>query len=116
MWVGELNGRAFQIQLVRRRYVLGRNQPGHAWLAQHYKWAIDRIFLEKKHSHLIIAEDDMLFSPDFVAYFKQTAVLLERDPSLWRGDVHCPCAHTTTFIKAAAAAAAAAAARRRRWY
>jgi hypothetical protein len=25
----------------------------------------------------------MLFSPDFVAYFKQTAVLLERDPSLW---------------------------------
>lgn len=62
---------------------LGRNQPGHAWLAQHYKWAIDRIFLERRHSHLIIAEDDMLFSPDFVAYFKQTAVLLERDPSLW---------------------------------
>jgi alpha-1,3-mannosyl-glycoprotein beta-1,2-N-acetylglucosaminyltransferase len=48
-----------------------------------YTWAIDRIFLEKKHSHLIIAEDDMLFSPDFVAYFKQTAVLLDRDPTLW---------------------------------
>ena len=79
-------------------YALGRNQPGHAWLAQHYKWAIDRIFLEKKHSHLIIAEDDMLFSPDFVAYFKQTAVLLERDPSLWRGPLltRTP---TTTFIK-----------------
>ena len=25
----------------------------------------------------------MLFSPDFVSFFKQTAVLLERDPSVW---------------------------------
>lgn len=62
---------------------LGAHQQGHAWLAQHYKWAIDRIFKEKAHSHIIIAEDDMLFSQDFVAFFKQTAVLLERDPSLW---------------------------------
>jgi GR25 family glycosyltransferase involved in LPS biosynthesis len=41
------------------------------------------VFLDKRHSHVIIAEDDMLFSQDFVAFFKQTAVLLQRDPSLW---------------------------------
>ena len=58
-------------------------QPGHAWLSQHYKWALDRAFLEQGHSHVIIVEDDMLFSPDFLHFFEATAVLLERDPTLW---------------------------------
>lgn len=58
-------------------------QPGHAWLSQHYKWALDQAFLEKGHSHVIIVEDDMLFSPDFLHFFAATAVLLEQDPSLW---------------------------------
>ena len=58
-------------------------QPGHAWLSQHYKWALDKAFLEKQHSHVIIVEDDMLFSPDFLHFFAATAVLLEQDPSLW---------------------------------
>ena len=62
---------------------LGQNQPGHAWLAQHYKWAIDKIFIDRAHSHVIIVEDDMLFSPDFLVFFKQTAHLLARDESLW---------------------------------
>ena len=32
---------------------------------------------------MIIVEDDMRLSPDFVSYFRRTAVLLERDPTLW---------------------------------
>jgi alpha-1,3-mannosyl-glycoprotein beta-1,2-N-acetylglucosaminyltransferase len=62
---------------------LGYGQPGHAYLAQHYKWALDKVFLERGHSHVIVVEDDMLFSPDFVSYFRRTATLLRRDPSLW---------------------------------
>ncbi len=62
---------------------LGHNQPSHAWLAQHYKWALDKVFIERAHSHVIIVEDDMLFSPDFLSFFKQTAILLVRDQSLW---------------------------------
>ena len=58
-------------------------QPGHAWLTQHYKWGLDRVFFQGNHSHVIIIEDDMLFSPDFLALFEATAPLLERDPSLW---------------------------------
>ena len=58
-------------------------QLGHAWLSQHYKWALDRVFLQQGHSHVIIVEDDMLFSPDFLHFFEATAVLLDRDPSLW---------------------------------
>ena len=58
-------------------------QEGHAWLAQHYKWGLDRAFIERQHSHVIIVEDDMLFSPDFLRYFEAMAVLLERDSSLF---------------------------------
>ena len=58
-------------------------QAGHAWLAQHYKWALDRAFIERQHSHVIIVEDDMLFSPDFLRYFEAMAVLLELDSSLF---------------------------------
>lgn len=47
-------------------------QPGHAWLSQHYKWGLNRIFLEEGHSHVIIIEDDMIFSPDFLTFFQVT--------------------------------------------
>lgn len=32
-------------------------KPGHAYVAQHYKWTLDRIFLERGHSHAIVLED-----------------------------------------------------------
>lgn len=63
--------------------LLNRAQAGQAYLAQHYKWAFDRIFFEHNHSHAIVLEDDMLFSPDFFSYFDQTAPLLEEDPTIW---------------------------------
>jgi hypothetical protein len=31
-------------------------QAGHAWLAQHYKWGLDRAFLKRQHSHVIVIE------------------------------------------------------------
>lgn len=58
-------------------------QPGHAWLTQHYKWALDRIFIERNHSHAIILEDDMLLSEDFLTYFAAAAPLLKQDPTIW---------------------------------
>lgn len=59
-------------------------QLGHAWLSQHYKWGLDRVFhAPLSHSHVIVVEDDMVFSPDFLHFFQVTAVLLEKDPSLW---------------------------------
>ena len=45
-------------------------QAGHAWLSQHYRWALSRLFEEQGHTHAIILEDDMLFSPDFLALFE----------------------------------------------
>lgn len=51
-------------------HILIAPQPGHAWLSQHYKWGLDRIFLDEKHNYAIIIEDDMIFSPDFLAFFQ----------------------------------------------
>lgn len=62
---------------------LGAQQASTAWLAQHYKYALDQSFSRSEHSHLIILEDDMLVSPDFLEYFEQTAWLLDEDPTLW---------------------------------
>jgi alpha-1,3-mannosyl-glycoprotein beta-1,2-N-acetylglucosaminyltransferase len=61
--------------------VFGTRQRGHAWLSQHYKWAMEEVFL-RGHSHVVVVEDDMEFSPDFLFLFKSTAWLLEADESL----------------------------------
>ena len=52
-------------------------------MAQHYQWALDALFNDKQHSHVILVEDDMLFAVDFLRYFEATATLLDVDPTLW---------------------------------
>lgn len=53
----------------RDQPALGAKQPGHAWLSQHYKWAMDEVFL-RGHSHVVVVEDDMQFSADFLHLFQ----------------------------------------------
>jgi alpha-1,3-mannosyl-glycoprotein beta-1,2-N-acetylglucosaminyltransferase len=62
----------------------GSGSPVPVWghVAQHYKWVLDRLFEERGHSHVVLVEDDMELSFDFLRLFAQTAWLLERDPSL----------------------------------
>jgi hypothetical protein len=75
----------------------GKRKEGAALIADHYKWAIERAFAyfggdhddnneqrqQPKATHLIIAEDDMLFAPDFMDYFVTLSPLLESDRTLW---------------------------------
>lgn len=58
-------------------------QHTNAWLSQHQGWGLDRAFRKRAHSHLIVVNDGMEFSPDFLLYFQATAPLLEADPTLW---------------------------------
>ena len=64
---------------------LYEGQAANAWLSQHYEYAIARVFGEssQNHSHIIIIEDDMLFSRDFLRLFESTAWLLDVDHTLW---------------------------------
>ena len=51
-------------------------------IARHYKFSLSAAFrMRPLAPAIIVAEDDFLFSPDFLAYFEAMAPLLERDPS-----------------------------------
>jgi alpha-1,3-mannosyl-glycoprotein beta-1,2-N-acetylglucosaminyltransferase len=69
--------------LHRDRVVRFQGQPTTAFVAQHYKHALDRVFLAANHSHTIVVEDDMTFAPDFLSLFEESAWLLREDPTLF---------------------------------
>ena len=56
---------------------------GTSLLARHYKFALDEILLKRNHSHLIIVEDDMIVSPDFLEFFESAAFVMKQDPTIW---------------------------------
>lgn len=60
-----------------------RSIPPLAKIARHFKIAMDKAFMENKHSHLILMEDDLRAAPDFIYYFRTTAWLLDADPTLF---------------------------------
>ena len=60
----------------------GPKTPTWGFVAQHYKWALDRLFEVEQQTHAVIVEDDMEFSVDFLKLFSDTAWLLDRDPTL----------------------------------
>ena len=69
--------RRFNVTLWQRPRVplLSPKQQGQAYLAQHYKWALDRVLLERNHSHAIVLEDDMA-RPPTPAHARPDAALL----------------------------------------
>lgn len=61
-----------------------KGQEGAMRIARHYRWTFSSLFDDNpSSSYAIIVEDDMLFSPDFLSFFVQTAPLYERDPSVY---------------------------------
>ncbi|XP_020530022.1 alpha-1,3-mannosyl-glycoprotein 2-beta-N-acetylglucosaminyltransferase isoform X2 [Amborella trichopoda] len=51
-------------------------------IANHYKWALHRLFDEYNFSRVIILEDDMEIAPDFFDYFGAASLLLEKDNTI----------------------------------
>ncbi|KAL0484649.1 alpha-1,3-mannosyl-glycoprotein beta, partial [Acrasis kona] len=72
----------------RERKIIIEGKPlapeGYYSLAQHYKFAIDKIFnLNKAFKKIIILEEDIEVAVDFFDYFSATAPLLDKDTSLF---------------------------------
>ena len=42
----------------------------HASRSQHYRYGLNRAFRKRRHSHVIVLDDDMQVSPDFLLYFE----------------------------------------------
>uniref|UniRef100_F1KYW1 Alpha-1,3-mannosyl-glycoprotein 2-beta-N-acetylglucosaminyltransferase n=1 Tax=Ascaris suum TaxID=6253 RepID=F1KYW1_ASCSU len=53
------------------------------FIAQHYKWALDKVFFEMHYDTAIVTEDDLDIAEDFFSYFSATRYLLRSDPSIW---------------------------------
>lgn len=69
------------VQTVRLR---GNVVTGAAKIAQHYKFSLSTVFRVRPSAPAcIIVEDDLLFSPDFLDYFKTIAPLIEKDPTVF---------------------------------
>lgn len=54
-----------------------------AKIAWHYWNAFEKVFTTLKHEYAILVEEDLVFSPDFVSFFRSTAGLLQSDSSVW---------------------------------
>ena len=52
-------------------------------IASHYWQVFERAFMVENWEQTIFVEEDLIFSPDFLALFRSTAGLLELDSSLW---------------------------------
>lgn len=51
-------------------------------IANHYKWALDELFIKHNFSRVVILEDDMEIAPDFFDYFEAAASLLDNDKTI----------------------------------
>jgi glycosyltransferase involved in cell wall biosynthesis len=61
----------------------GSNEGGKR-IARHYGFSLERIFMEFPDTPaVIVIEDDMRFSPDFLEYFIFVGSILDKDPTLW---------------------------------
>ncbi|CAE7203368.1 Mgat1 [Symbiodinium natans] len=54
-----------------------------AKIAAHFKFALSQSFEVAGFEFAIFVENDLTLAPDFLWYFRLTAPLLERDPSIW---------------------------------
>ena len=55
---------------------------GYMKLAQHFKYALNEIFVTRGHARTIIVEDDLEIAPDFFDYFNAMAPILDNDDTV----------------------------------
>uniref|UniRef100_A0A914VHJ9 Alpha-1,3-mannosyl-glycoprotein 2-beta-N-acetylglucosaminyltransferase n=1 Tax=Plectus sambesii TaxID=2011161 RepID=A0A914VHJ9_9BILA len=52
-------------------------------ISQHYRWALDHVFMTLQYEHAIITEDDLDIADDFFSYFLSLRRLLREDETIW---------------------------------
>ena len=73
---------------IRHKQDIGLSEKPHERIAHHYKFAIQAAFDKFRDAPgVVIVEDDLIFSPDFMEYFLAVAPAVEVDPTLWIASV-----------------------------
>ncbi|KAF4651444.1 hypothetical protein FOL46_000315, partial [Perkinsus olseni] len=52
-------------------------------IAAHYRYALEQVYTVHQHDYVIMVENDLIFAPDFLTLFINTAKLLQDDDSLY---------------------------------
>lgn len=52
-------------------------------ISAHYKWALDKVFMEFRYDHVIVTEDDLDIGNDFFSYFRWGKQVLKTDDTIW---------------------------------
>jgi hypothetical protein len=81
--VGETIREEFpELQLIRNDKQ--DNLKAELRLPAHFKWTFDKVFwsFPQCHKGMVIIEEDLEVSPDFLEYFELTAPVVENDPTL----------------------------------
>lgn len=61
----------------------GKRDPIMNRIANHFKWSFERVFeYPECHKGVVVIEDDLELSPDFLEYFELTIPVVERDETL----------------------------------
>ncbi|VDD96280.1 unnamed protein product [Enterobius vermicularis] len=60
-----------------------KNAKSYFYIAQHYKWALDKVFSGPVYEHVVVTEDDLDIAQDFFSYFLGTRKLLKTDSTIW---------------------------------
>ncbi|VDN24466.1 unnamed protein product [Gongylonema pulchrum] len=61
----------------------GIGAQSYFYIAQHYKWALNKVFFEMHYKTVIITEDDLDIADDFFSYFTALKPVLIADPTVW---------------------------------
>ena len=56
---------------------------GYYKIARHYKWDLDQVFTRHRFETVIMNEDDLNLSPDFLSYFEAMHKILLADKTLF---------------------------------
>ncbi|KAI4974892.1 hypothetical protein ZWY2020_048499 [Hordeum vulgare] len=88
---GEVKKKALSYNQITFMQVQRTERPGenavYYKIANHYKWALDELFIKHDFRRVIILEDDMEIAPDFFDYFEAAAKLLDSD-KIKHGTIH----------------------------
>ncbi|CAI5454006.1 unnamed protein product [Caenorhabditis angaria] len=71
------------VTFMQHERIATKKRDNYPAISAHYKWALDKLFFEKKYDHVIITEDDLDIGNDFFSFFEWGKRILLLDKTIW---------------------------------
>ena len=67
---------------LRSRVDIAKPESTRSRITQHYSYIMRTLVLSQRAKHIVILEDDLIVSRDFVEYMEQAAAIMDKDRSI----------------------------------